>query len=337
MSAGLQITGWPAHDSSISSILFGPDETSIFSLGSDGKATANISWRTEVQRLDKQTNRRQVLLKFAFFHDSRSNIFGSHDILGSWLPARYISNESVELKTHNDVIRFSLGKSDDINNAKKSQLNKKFKISRKAKLNELKCYRLKAKKKMNSPNPEAKRKETWLIEKLQKFDVPKPPPETYDPEILTKEERHYMKRTGQVHEYDEELARLSKGIVIDIKPNNTIIFYRGKNYVKPEVMSPPNTLSKAKKFEDYFGFMPRHIAANSNVGELLSHMPHNSPDELYLLFQQFCDHFHATSRNSMYMNFISSHSNNIHALEQLWSIKDKASSSAQVVLLVVSF
>ncbi|KAH1202506.1 WD repeat-containing protein 91 [Glycine max] len=45
----------------------------------------------------------------------------------------------------------------------------------------------------------------------------------------------------------------------------------------------------------------------------------------------FCDHFHATSRNSMYMNFISSHSNNIHALEQLRSIKDKASSSAQFV------
>ncbi|KAH1191225.1 WD repeat-containing protein 91 [Glycine max] len=39
MSAGLQITGWPAHDSSISSILFGPDETSIFSLGCDGKAS----------------------------------------------------------------------------------------------------------------------------------------------------------------------------------------------------------------------------------------------------------------------------------------------------------
>lgn len=40
MSAGLQITGWPAHDSAISSILFGPDETSIFSLGVDGKASA---------------------------------------------------------------------------------------------------------------------------------------------------------------------------------------------------------------------------------------------------------------------------------------------------------
>ncbi|KAL6320674.1 hypothetical protein AAG906_008674 [Vitis piasezkii] len=37
MSAGLQITGWPAHDSAISSLLFGPDETSIYSLGSDGK------------------------------------------------------------------------------------------------------------------------------------------------------------------------------------------------------------------------------------------------------------------------------------------------------------
>ncbi|KAK1285380.1 hypothetical protein QJS10_CPB20g00598 [Acorus calamus] len=37
MSASLQITGWPAHDSAVSSVLFGPDETSIFSLGTDGK------------------------------------------------------------------------------------------------------------------------------------------------------------------------------------------------------------------------------------------------------------------------------------------------------------
>jgi WD40 repeat protein len=42
MSAGLQITGWPAHDSPVSSVLFGPAETSIFSLGSDGKVY-NIS------------------------------------------------------------------------------------------------------------------------------------------------------------------------------------------------------------------------------------------------------------------------------------------------------
>ncbi|KAG0457346.1 hypothetical protein HPP92_022503 [Vanilla planifolia] len=37
ISAGLQITGWPAHDSAVNSVLFGSDETSIFSLGSDGK------------------------------------------------------------------------------------------------------------------------------------------------------------------------------------------------------------------------------------------------------------------------------------------------------------
>ncbi|KAM0061899.1 putative CRM domain-containing protein [Helianthus debilis subsp. tardiflorus] len=31
-------------------------------------------------------------------------------------------------------------------------------------------------------------------------------------------------KPGQIHEYADELTRLSKGIVIDIKPNNVIIF-----------------------------------------------------------------------------------------------------------------
>lgn len=44
---------------------------------------------------------------------------------------------------------------------------------------------------------QAKRKEAWLIEKLRKFEVPKAPVETYDPEILTEEEKHYLKRTGE--------------------------------------------------------------------------------------------------------------------------------------------
>ncbi|KAK0607886.1 hypothetical protein LWI29_022011 [Acer saccharum] len=62
----------------------------------------------------------------------------------------------------------------------------------------------------------------------------------------------------------------------------------------------------------------------------------NSADELYFLFEQFCDHFHATSRNSMYMNFISSHSNNIYALEQLRSIKNKAGSFSQFVKKILA-
>ncbi|KAK7358260.1 hypothetical protein VNO77_00186 [Canavalia gladiata] len=242
-----------------------------------------------------------VCFPSGFLLMQRSNIHGSHDILRNWLPARYINNASVELKCDNDVVRFSLDKPGDISSAK-SQKKKKVKMSRKAKVNELRFYRLKARKKMNSPNPEvriryklekAKRKETWLIEKLRKYDVPKPPAETFDPEILTEEERHYLKRIGekkkhyvpvgrrgvfggvvlnmhlhwknhetvkvickscnpgQAHEYTEELARLSKGTVIDIKPNNTIIFYRGKNYVQPKVMSPPHTISKAKALEKY--------------------------------------------------------------------------------------
>lgn len=127
-----------------------------------------------------------------------------------------------------------------------------------------------------------------MIEKLRKFEVPKAPAEPHDPEILTEEDRFYLKRTGekkknyvpvgrrgvfggvvlnmhlhwkkhetvkvvckpckpgQVHEYAAELARLSGGVVIDIKPDNTIIFYRGKNYARPDVLSPPDTLSKAK-------------------------------------------------------------------------------------------
>jgi len=86
----------------------------------------------------------------------RSNIFGRQGILGSWLPARYMSNESVVLKTDKDVVRFFLDKFDDINSANKSQKNKKVKMSKKAKVNELRFYRLKAKKKMNSPNPEVR-------------------------------------------------------------------------------------------------------------------------------------------------------------------------------------
>ncbi|KAL5562912.1 hypothetical protein UlMin_032659 [Ulmus minor] len=221
-----------------------------------------------------------------------------------WIPARFMSNAAIELKMNNGVVRFSLGRALDGNDSstRVKQKAKRFKMSKKAKVNELKLYRLKAKKKMNSPDPEvrirykhekAKRKEAWLIEKLRKFEVPKTPAEAYDPEILTEEEKHYLKRTGekkknyvpvgrrgvfggvvlnmhlhwkkhetvkvicrpckpgQVHEYAEELARLSKGIVIDIKPDNTIIFYRGKNYVQPNIMSPPYTLSKDKALEKY--------------------------------------------------------------------------------------
>lgn len=224
--------------------------------------------------------------------------------VGKWLHVRYMRNASVGIKADGETVRFSLNKQCDGNRLpmEEKKGTKRVKMSKKAKRNELRFYRLKAKKKINSPSPEvriryklekAKRKEAWLIEKLTKFELPKAPAEAYDPEILTDEERHYLKRTGEkkknyvqvgrrgvfggvvlnmhlhwkkhetvkvvckpcepgkIHEYAEVLAQLSKGIVIDINPSNTIIFYRGKNYVQPEVISPPDTLSKDKALEKY--------------------------------------------------------------------------------------
>ncbi|KAK7404486.1 hypothetical protein VNO78_05416 [Psophocarpus tetragonolobus] len=56
-------------------------------------------------------------------------------------------------------------------------------------------------------------------------------------------------KPGQVHEYAQELARLSGGIPLQVIGDDTIIFYRGKNYEQPEVMSPIDTLSKKKALE----------------------------------------------------------------------------------------
>jgi hypothetical protein len=60
--------------------------------------------------------------------------------------------------------------------------------------------------------------------------------------------------------------------------------------------------------------------------------PQNSSEELYSLFEIFYDHFHANPQNSLHGNFISSHSNSVHALDQLRTTKNKASSTSQVIL-----
>ncbi|XP_078433806.1 RNA-binding CRS1 / YhbY (CRM) domain protein isoform X2 [Wolffia australiana] len=56
-------------------------------------------------------------------------------------------------------------------------------------------------------------------------------------------------KPGQVHEYAEEIARLSGGTPIQVIGRNTIVFYRGKNYVQPQIMSPVDTLSKKRALE----------------------------------------------------------------------------------------
>ncbi|GAB2292043.1 hypothetical protein Dimus_026290 [Dionaea muscipula] len=58
-------------------------------------------------------------------------------------------------------------------------------------------------------------------------------------------------KPGQLQEYALEIARLSGGVPIQMIGDDTVIFYRGKNYVQPvpEVMSPIDTLSKKRALE----------------------------------------------------------------------------------------
>ncbi|BAT90837.1 hypothetical protein LR48_Vigan08g164000 [Vigna angularis] len=137
----------------------------------------------------------------------------------------------------------------------------------------------------------ARIKETLLIERLKRYEVPKLQGPVVKPDSLTGEERFYLKKMaqkrsnylqigrrglfggvvlnmhmhwkkhetvkvickpckpGQVHEYAQELARLSGGIPLQIIGDDTIIFYRGRNYEQPDVMSPIDTLSKKKALE----------------------------------------------------------------------------------------
>ncbi|KAJ4957977.1 hypothetical protein NE237_025088 [Protea cynaroides] len=179
-------------------------------------------------------------------------------------------------------------------------------------------------KKQKFPNAEArikykiekaKIKESLLIERLKRYEVPKVQGPVVKSENLTGEERFYMKKMaqkrsnyvpvgrrgvfggvilnmhlhwkkhetvkvickpckpGQVHECAREIARLSGGIPIQIIGDDTIIFYRGKNYVQPEIMSPIDTLSKKRaleksKYEQSLDSVRRFIAIAEKELEL---------------------------------------------------------------------
>lgn len=99
----------------------------------------------------------------------RLNMFGIHT-LRNWIPARYMSNASIELETDCDVVRFSIGKQVHKDGSRtKGKKTKRVKMSKKAKLNELRFYRLKAKKKMTSPNPEVRI--SYKLEKVGYFPL----------------------------------------------------------------------------------------------------------------------------------------------------------------------
>ncbi|CAN6463762.1 unnamed protein product [Victoria cruziana] len=75
---------------------------------------------------------------------------------------------------------------------------------------------------------------------------------------------------------------------------------------------------------------------NMETTEIIAFYQQNSADELYYLFEKYADHFRANSRSSMHTNFVSSHSNNLYAFEQLNNMKGKASGSSQFVKRMLS-
>ncbi|XP_070048727.1 uncharacterized protein [Nicotiana tomentosiformis] len=87
MSAGLQITGWPAHDSAISSVLFGSDETSIFTLGIDGKIfewslqnQGKVLWSRDCSRLCNLQNSLHYKHEMALDADGRRLLVTSNSL-----------------------------------------------------------------------------------------------------------------------------------------------------------------------------------------------------------------------------------------------------------------
>ncbi|XP_070011870.1 uncharacterized protein [Nicotiana sylvestris] len=87
MSVGLQITGWPAHDSAISSVLFGSDETSIFTLGIDGKIfewslqnQGKVLWSRDCSRLCNLQNSLHYKHEMALDADGRRLLVTSNSL-----------------------------------------------------------------------------------------------------------------------------------------------------------------------------------------------------------------------------------------------------------------
>lgn len=158
----------------------------------------------------------------------------------------------------------------------------------------------------------AKKKEALLIEAIKRYEIPKAPgpePErltaserfylkrmgqkhkNYVPVgrrgvfggVILNMHLHWKKhetvkvickhcKPGQIHEYAEEIARLSGGIAIHIQ-HDTILFYRGKNYTQPKVMKPKDTLSKRKalvksKFLQSLDSVRRFIAISEKELEI---------------------------------------------------------------------
>nr|GEX99210.1 uncharacterized CRM domain-containing protein At3g25440, chloroplastic [Tanacetum cinerariifolium] len=109
----------------------------------------------------------------------------------------------------------------------------------------------------------ARIKEALLIERLKRYEVSRLQGPMVKPVEITGEERFYMKKMAQKGSNYVPVGRrgVFGGVILNmhmhwkkhetvkIIGDDTIVFYRGKEYVQPEVMSPIDTLSKKKALE----------------------------------------------------------------------------------------
>lgn len=124
-----------------------------FGQSSYGSCEHQISNRT-VKSLQEST---YIHCPSGFLFTRRYSMWESFSGFKKWQSVRYFSNAAVELKTDCNIVRFSFGEPSSSNGSPLKQKKvAKTKFSKKAKLNELRLYRLKAKKKKTSPNPEVR-------------------------------------------------------------------------------------------------------------------------------------------------------------------------------------
>lgn len=121
-----------------------------------GHSNSSISRNYHQMRLIPKLSREDPALNTLLLPISLSS--GSREIVLKFLHARRFSSPSIELNTEKGVVRFRFGQEIGKRGGQTQvkRVVKKFKMSKKAKLNELRFYRLKAKKKMRSPNPEVR-------------------------------------------------------------------------------------------------------------------------------------------------------------------------------------
>ncbi|KAE8729592.1 putative Leucine-rich repeat protein kinase family protein [Hibiscus syriacus] len=142
-----------------------------------------------------------VASPFDFMLPVKPNVVQQHNILCKWLHARYLSNASIELKMDEDGF-LNPSTTAAVAASRSPQPPPLIPEGHTSVADASVLPPLQ----QNTPedpaappryNSMAKRKEAWLIEKLRKFEIPKAPAEAYDPELLTEEEKHYLKRTGE--------------------------------------------------------------------------------------------------------------------------------------------